>query len=516
MRILSGPCGMHNCCLIFIKLFILTALSSAANAQAIIPVLNPSLEGPVQDNAAPPQWFVDAGQVSVYSKKDHLLAPTDGNTYVIIRGNYNRNSKIYYPGSMGQRLNPEPRTGRTYTFSFDYAYPQEDTGSKYATLIIKGVDWKGQDLLWKSERMYKNSWQRDTIIFTPKRDISFLMFTTFNIPEDSTSTAVVLDNFSDIHEIMTLSISSKSTCPGTSTGSVAVVAAYADSTYTYLWRPGNYTTNVVENLPVGIYRVTVNGEGMTAEAKVEVKASDLNMVADIRGISCYGQNDGMINITAAGGQLPYRYALDNSYNDTGIFSNISPGTYNIQIEDLQQCMVHKTIDILEPPPLQLEKISTKNVICNSAKNGQIILAASGGTPPYTYGIPDYVTQPDSILRRLDGGNYHYTITDSHDCIVEGNTVITKDWRECALYAPNAFTPNGDGINDVFHVKLLDDIHDYRLAVYNRWGSLVFEAADPASGWDGNRCPAGTYLWMVTYTDSKQQLIKQTGSLLMIR
>jgi gliding motility-associated-like protein len=515
MRILVSGYVVHNTRLIFIKLCILILLSSVTDAQ-VIPIRNQSLEGPVADLTSPVEWFIDAGIVSIFSKDKHLLPASDSNTYVYMHGLYRKQSPNYLPASIGQRLIPELRTGRTYKFSFDYAYASEDTSSKFGTLVIKGVDWKGQDLYWKSGRVYKDSWQRDTIFFTPTRDASFIMFSTYHIDGDTSSTGILLDHFSDIEEILTMNISSENTCPGASNGAVSVVVNHVDSSYTYQWQPGNYTTNTVKNLPAGAYRVTINGEGMTAEAKVVVAESDINMSADVTGISCYGQIDGMVNIVVTGGVEPYRYALNNNYNNTGIFSNISPGTYNIEVEDQLKCKLSRIIDIPEPPPLQLEKISTKDVLCSSAKNGQIILTVTGGTPPYTYAIPDYVTQSDSILRKLDAGNQHYIITDSHNCLVEGNAFIAKDSRECAVYAPNAFTPNGDGINDVFHVKLLDDIRDYRMAVYNRWGSVVFQTGDPVVGWDGQHHPAGTYIWMVTYTDSRDQLIKQTGSLLMIR
>jgi gliding motility-associated-like protein len=416
---------------------------------------------------------------------------------------------------MGQRLTPEPKTGHTYRFSFDYAYPEEDTASRYGAFVIKAVDWKGQDLLWKSNLIYKNSWQRDTIYFTPKRDVTFLMFTTYDMPRDSIGTAIVLDHFSDVEEIMTLDISAKNTCPGKSIGAVSVNVAHADNTFTYLWQPGNYTTSTVENLPAGVYRVAINGGGMTAEAKVEVKASDLNIWPEITNVSCYGKMDGMVTIVAEGGEQPYRYALNGTYNDMGIFHNMSSGTYDVKATD-QLCDVSRKIAMQEPALLQLEKVSTNEVVCSSARNGQIVLSASGGTPPYSYGIPDVMIQSDSILRHLDGGNYHYVIEDNHHCMVEGNAIITKNWRDCAVHAPNAFTPNGDGLNDVFRVRVIDDIHDYRMAVFSRWGTPVFESRNPAAGWNGGQCPAGSYAWIITYTDSKQQFIKQTGNLLLIR
>jgi gliding motility-associated-like protein len=73
-----------------------------------------------------------------------------------------------------------------------------------------------------------------------------------------------------------------------------------------------------------------------------------------------------------------------------------------------------------------------------------------------------------------------------------------------LWVPNAFTPDGNGNNDVFHVVTTDMApEDYNLRIFDRWGHLVFESSDPAQGWDGGnknggKCPTGVYVWQVEY------------------
>ncbi|HMN05563.1 MAG TPA: gliding motility-associated C-terminal domain-containing protein [Flavobacteriales bacterium] len=72
-----------------------------------------------------------------------------------------------------------------------------------------------------------------------------------------------------------------------------------------------------------------------------------------------------------------------------------------------------------------------------------------------------------------------------------------------LWVPNAFTPDGNGINDVFLPVMLDThLPDYHLYIFDRWGSLVFESTDPAHGWDGTAkgtsLPSGVYVWRILY------------------
>ena len=81
-----------------------------------------------------------------------------------------------------------------------------------------------------------------------------------------------------------------------------------------------------------------------------------------------------------------------------------------------------------------------------------------------------------------------------------------------LTAFNAFSPNGDGVNDVFTVTY-KDIKTYRLQIFNRWGNLIFETDNPEQGWDGRynggEVPEGTYYYLIDATglDEERYLLK---------
>ena len=85
-----------------------------------------------------------------------------------------------------------------------------------------------------------------------------------------------------------------------------------------------------------------------------------------------------------------------------------------------------------------------------------------------------------------------------------DTIQTKTKQDPLVVFPNAFTPNGDGKNDIFRIPAAVPLTSIRFSVYNRWGRLVFSTNNNSSGWDGSLGnkpqPAGTYIWMVEYTD----------------
>lgn len=89
--------------------------------------------------------------------------------------------------------------------------------------------------------------------------------------------------------------------------------------------------------------------------------------------------------------------------------------------------------------------------------------------------------------------------------------------------PNAFSPNGDGINDFFKPVSSELLSEFYLIVFNRWGDVVFESSDSEFGWDGyyKGYPLNhsVYGWKVVYTIYKNQEInrvKKTGTVVLVR
>lgn len=92
---------------------------------------------------------------------------------------------------------------------------------------------------------------------------------------------------------------------------------------------------------------------------------------------------------------------------------------------------------------------------------------------------------------------------------------------CDLYIPNSFTPNNDGLNDLFKVGYGDNVIEFQMQVYNRYGQLVFETKDKTKGWDGtvkgNKQQQGTYTWGIRYKTVVGSMWQElTGTVILIR
>lgn len=94
------------------------------------------------------------------------------------------------------------------------------------------------------------------------------------------------------------------------------------------------------------------------------------------------------------------------------------------------------------------------------------------------------------------------------------TIITNG--NINIWIPNSFTPNGDGLNDIFKAESVVEVEDFQLFIYNRWGQLIFESKDINIGWDGNylgkEVPQGVYNWVLSYcSDDKHKIITKKSS-----
>ena len=133
---------------------------------------------------------------------------------------------------------------------------------------------------------------------------------------------------------------------------------------------------------------------------------------------------------------------------------------------------------------------------------------------------DYLWSDHSINQNLTvtkPGTYWVEVTDSNNCTGRDSIQIYPCEK---LVVPNAFTPNGDGINDVFKPTVFGVAINYTMTIYNRWGQMIFKSSDPGNGWDGTISgkpqPTGTYVWDCQYKLMGNKPDKKKGTVILIR
>jgi gliding motility-associated-like protein len=382
-------------------------------------------------------------------------------------------------------------------------------------------------LLWQSGAFYNTEWERFTAEFTPHGNYPYIVIggDVRIACNNDYGIALAIDNLDDtLRELPVVTYKVEPACKGMNNGRITAMATGTYPPFTYDWEPVGSSGNVLDGVAEGTYvLVTHAANGVSVRDTVVLNETAFSGNATIVTKGCAGESLNKIVLHTEGGTGPYEYLLSGA-PDVKLspeFDGLHAGTYSITIRDAKNCLdTLQDLLVPDPPPFLLDDIAFRGMSCAGANDAQLSFIVSGGVPPYSYGIPGLVTQADSVLHNLAGGVYMYRITDAQDCNLEGNIEVPVATHSCAIYVPNAFSPDGDGINDVFRVKVFDKVSDFRLSVYNRWGELLYTSTDSSSGWRGDQkgvqLPAGAYLWMATYTDSKQQPMKQTGTVVIVR
>jgi gliding motility-associated-like protein len=99
---------------------------------------------------------------------------------------------------------------------------------------------------------------------------------------------------------------------------------------------------------------------------------------------------------------------------------------------------------------------------------------------------------------LEVGSYNIkVVTENNGYLSESNYVTCIQPEPPTITIPNVFTPNGDGLNDLFIIRNLQ-LYNFRpLVIYNRWGNLVYQNDQYNNDWDGRGVPDGVYYGIVS-------------------
>ncbi|GAA4313653.1 gliding motility-associated C-terminal domain-containing protein [Nibribacter koreensis] len=286
---------------------------------------------------------------------------------------------------------------------------------------------------------------------------------------------------------------------GQATGKVTVTDVEGGTApYTYSLNGTTFTANAtLTGVAPGNYQLMVkDAKGCTFSTPVTVIQVGAQL-ASVKNVLCLGDANGSITFSTQGAKGQAEFSINNgqSFQKDSVFNNLAVGTYQLVARFGGACtMSVGKADVKAPTAI---KATVKAITANSAA----VTAISGGTAPYTYKVNNGPFAKDSVFTNLQAGNYTLTVKDKKGCTVEVAFTMQAIADGQGIEIPTGFTPNGDGINDVWVLKNLSTMFPAcRVTVYNRWGSPVFESRGYQKPWDGNvmgkPVPAGTYYTVV--------------------
>jgi gliding motility-associated-like protein len=144
--------------------------------------------------------------------------------------------------------------------------------------------------------------------------------------------------------------------------------------------------------------------------------------------------------------------------------------------------------------------------------------ATGNNISYLWSPPTYLSSTTisnpSVNRPIDDILYLLTVTSQDGCKASDD-VMVKILRKIKI--PNAFSPNRDGINDVWNIAYLNDYPGSIVEIFDRYGKLVFRSIGYSKPWDGTRngmpMPVGVYYYIITPNNGVE---RTTGSVMLLR
>ncbi|MEM1326256.1 MAG: gliding motility-associated C-terminal domain-containing protein [Bacteroidota bacterium] len=211
-------------------------------------------------------------------------------------------------------------------------------------------------------------------------------------------------------------------CASFSDGILVVSPIRGSAPYEFNFGSGFVQDSTLDNITAGSYVVDVrDANGCSSTFSIDVGEPDsLQLMLDALDISCKGQTDGRIAANISGGVGGYTFQWNNGELSETI-ENLSAGSYNVNIEDANGCEITASTLIIEPEGIDSEIADILNVLCPGGSDGGIQILASGGTPPFEYGIVGGGFQRDSIVGNLTAGMYEVMVRDSRGC--EGDVLV---------------------------------------------------------------------------------------------
>jgi gliding motility-associated-like protein len=209
-------------------------------------------------------------------------------------------------------------------------------------------------------------------------------------------------------------------------------------------------------------------------------------------------------------QPTHSYSIAGSY----AVKLIAQSTICLLLKD----SITKTISIITPTPNQ--RYPTVNAIKNVAQN----LTARPGASTYQWTPANGLNNPniESPVFLYDRPQEYLIRVLANNGCVNIDTLLVRMFASYSIYVPNAFSPNGDGVNDRIYPILVGNIQLKNFRIFSRWGTLLFETNNPSPsmGWDGRwnnaNQPMDTYTWTAEASTQSGELIKRSGNFVLIR
>ncbi len=264
------------------------------------------------------------------------------------------------------------------------------------------------------------------------------------------------------------------------------------------------STAVLTTLTTGITTITftmaadTNGCRNSAFVQTGVIYPQFSVSHTIKHVQCYGYNDGSIALMVNGAQ-PIEYKWQNG-STVETITDLAAGIYPVVItQPATNCAITDSFRVIQPDSMNINATSIADTC--ALQKGSIRTEVSGGTAPYSFAwtstkgnIPN-----DANISNLLSDSYSLTVTDAKGCN-DTMTVPVAEGPCNIIVIYDVITPNGDGANDNWIIKGIEEYPNNTVQIFDKWGDVVYEKQGYKNDWYGqgikNELPDGTYYYLV--------------------
>ncbi|HPK09425.1 MAG TPA: gliding motility-associated C-terminal domain-containing protein [Saprospiraceae bacterium] len=245
--------------------------------------------------------------------------------------------------------------------------------------------------------------------------------------------------------------------------------------------------------------------------------STLDLTAESFDVDCYQNSTGALLVTGISGAPQYMYSFNgNDFTNIPYLGDLAAGNYSVTIQDQKGCEAERSFQVDEPPPVEVNAGADQSgdLGCPYQLYGSYFSSKPLDTLYWSPsdGVED-INDPNTTV--YPPGNFTYTLTvvDTSGCTQSDEISFDLNIQKIVEW-PNIFSPNNDGINDLFFLSFGNGVDDIRckppveyvdkFMIFDRWGSLVFleqniDINNRSIGWNGTRngtkVETGVYTWV---------------------
>jgi gliding motility-associated-like protein len=218
-----------------------------------------------------------------------------------------------------------------------------------------------------------------------------------------------------------------------------------------------------------IFARAINGSDCYGIIPVTIKIISFNPsnFHDEKITLCSGDTK---NIAVANGFNSY---LWNTGATTSSISITQPGNYSVTVTNSFGCSATKTFTVIESSPAIITSIDINDF---SGYNNSVQINVTG-SGDYEYSINGFTFQDSPLFTTVPPDIYTVIVKDKNGCATTNQNFYVLDY-------PKYFTPNGDGINDIWEIKNLNQFPDASISIFDRYGKLIYNFKGNQQGWNG--------------------------------